>query len=197
MKKLLRLLIPTPVIVKKFFLIVIRGIKKLWGKSTAAKWLMSIILILLTTGGSYGIWKYYHRDDEISLSQAARIGEVTTHKLMVQIENPKGNAADAGGRYERGDIILIKPGDFSFSDAEKESFLILHMDLTDKQAEVLVRALEKKTKLKDETGRRITEETKRRKYSIDLNKVDIGNEAQKGREMDGMVYTWDVIDEKN
>jgi len=42
--------------------------------------------------------------------------------------------------------VLIKDGGFEFSDAEKEGFLILHMDLTDKQAEVLVQSLQQKAK---------------------------------------------------
>jgi hypothetical protein len=135
----------------------------------------------------------------LSLSQAARIGQVTTHKLMVQIENRNCPPEIASGCYERGDIVLIKPSDFEFSDAEKTSFLILNMDITDNQAEVLVKSLEQKAKVqpkeKSPDGRPQMDQLKIRKYTVDLKKISLGDDITAGKVIDA-IYKWDIVREK-
>jgi hypothetical protein len=186
-------------IIKNLFLIIIEEIIKIFTIPKRRKWAVIIIIILILTGGGYKIWKYYRpdpNDPNISLAQAAKIGEVTTHKLLVEIENPKCPPAIANGCYERGDIVLIKPGDFEFSDAEKEGFLILRMDLTEKQSELLVRSLDKGGGGKGPDGQPNTQQLKMRRCGVDLSKIGIGNDDQKGREVEGRVYKWDIISEK-
>jgi hypothetical protein len=177
-------------------------IVKLFVVPRRRKWTIIVIIILVVFGGGYKAWRYYHPkadDQNLSLAQAAKIGTVTTHKLMVQIENRNCPPEIASGCYERGDIVLIKDGGFEFSDAEKEGFLILHMDLTDKQAEVLVQSLQQKAKEqpkeKTPNGQPAMDQLKMRKYAVDLGKIGIGNDDQKGREVD-TVYKWDIIKEK-
>jgi hypothetical protein len=187
-----------PTIIKNFFLIIYDETKKLMRRSKIFKWAFWVVLILLLAGGGYKIWRYYRpnpNDPNLSLSQAAKIGQVTTHKLMVEIENPKCSPAMASGCYERGDIVLIKPGDWEFSDAEKTGFLILHMDLTDKQAEVLVRSLDKNTNQKGPNGEPQAQQLKMRRYAVDLQKIGIADNDQNGREVD-TIYKWDVVKEK-
>jgi hypothetical protein len=155
------------------------------------------LIILVAIGGYFGIKKYLryraiHKND-ITLEEASRMGEKTRHKLMVQIQNIKGNAE---GRYQRGDIVLIKPGDFEFSEAEKTGFLILHMDITDKQAEVLVRSLQKDTGKDDSHGEPQMDSVKRRKYMIDFSKIGISENDQQGRERKDKIFGWDVVIEK-
>lgn len=134
--------------------------------------------------------------DKVSLEQAAKMGEMATHKLMIQIENPKGKAEDASGRYERGDIILIMPSDHQFSAAEKEGTLIIKMDLTEKQAEVMVQSLSKETNQKDERDRPQEETLKRRKFAADLAKIGISEGDEKGREIENKIFGWDIVYEK-
>jgi hypothetical protein len=150
-------------------------------------------------GGGVYWYKKKHRFDnpeaKMTLKEAAKIGEITTHKLLVQIEIPKGNPEDLKGRYERGDIVQVSPGEKEFSEAEKTGFLILKMDLTDKQGELLMRSLESESEEKDPDGRPMMKTLKRRKYAIDLQKIGIGEEVQRGKEVD-QVYKWDIVNEK-
>lgn len=160
-----------------------------------------IAAIILAAAGlaTFTFFKLKNKDkplDKMTLEQAAKMGESATRKLMIQIESPKGKAEDAAGMYERGDIILIMPADHQFSTAEKEGMLIVKMDLTEKQVEVMVQSLSKETKEKDETGKLKEETLKRRKYSADLAKVGIAPEDEKGREIEDKVFNWDIVREK-
>lgn len=230
-KKTLRLL---PVILKNFFPVVLGDLKDFLKRSRLARWVLAILILLILSFSGYRIWKYYHYDPDspdLTLAQAGRIGEVTTHKLLVQIENRPCPGSDSGC-YERGDIVLVKPGDWEFSDGEKEGFLILHMDITDKQAEVLVRSIEKKVASAPKPVEKQTESlpaekapradarptlgemastekseepedvpstmetVKLRKYAVDLEKIRIKADEQKGREVSGQIYKWDIVLEK-
>ena len=181
---------------------------KLFTIPARRKWTIRLLIVLVIAGGGYKVWQYYHpgaNDQNLSLSQAAKIGQVTTHKLMVQIENRNCPPEIASGCYERGDIVLIKPGDFEFSDAEKTGFLILPMDLTDKQAEVLVQSLQQKAKTQPASpaggpkdnpgGQPQMEQLKMRKYAVDLKKIGIGDDVGSGKVVE-TVYKWDVVKEK-
>lgn len=192
-------------IIKNLFLITYDESRKLLRKSKVARWIFALVIIFLLIGGGYKVWRYYRpdpNDPNLSLAQAAKIGQVTTHLLLVQIENRNCPPAIANGCYERGDIILIKPADFQFSDAEKAGFLILKMDLTDKQAEVLVQSLQQKAKNqpalsagKTSGGQPLMDQLKIRKYTIDLQKIDIGPDMTAGRVVNA-VYKWDIVKEK-
>jgi hypothetical protein len=168
--------------------------------SKKTKIIGAIILILILAGGVFYFLKNKRasgpKDEKITLEQAAQIGEKTTHKLLVQIEEPKGRPEDLKGRYERGDIVLIAPGDKEFSEAEVSGFLIIKMDLTEKQAEMLVRSKETETGEKDESGQPMTEQLKRRKYSVDLGKAGIAPDDFAGREISGRIFKWDIVSEK-
>ncbi|HLN18805.1 MAG TPA: hypothetical protein VK255_01380 [Patescibacteria group bacterium] len=189
-------------IIKNLFLILVEAVRDLIVKIGIKKFAAVVILVLVLGFGGYKMWQYFRpdpNDSNLSLAQAAKIGEVTTHKLMVMIEKRNCPSEIASGCYERGDIVLIKPADFEFSDGEKESFLILNMDITDKQAEVLVRSLEQKAKVqpkeKSPDGRPQMEQLKIRKYAVDLKKIGIGDDVTSGKEA-GEIYKWDVVKEK-
>lgn len=189
-------------ILKNLFLILIYEIKKIIIIPKRRKIAGVVILVGLVIGGGYKTWRYIHpreTDQNLSLWQAARVGQATTHFLMVQIENKNCPPEIASGCYERGDIVLIKPSDFQFSDGEKESFLILKMDITDAQADVLVRSLEQKSKVqpKEKTpdGRPTMDQLKIRRYAVDLAKIGISSNDTKGRVAD-TVYKWDIVKKK-
>jgi hypothetical protein len=121
---------------------------------------------------------------------------------MVQIENRNCPPEIASGCYQRGDIVLIKDGGFEFSDAEKTGFLILRMDLTDKQAEVLVQSLQQKAKNQPASsagkapgGQPAMDQLKMRKYAVDLKKIGIDDNITSGKEAN-TVYKWDIVNEK-
>jgi hypothetical protein len=158
--------------------------------------LLASVALVILFGSVYGIYRYrqwLYRDENLTLSRAAKVGEVTTHKLMVQIEEPRS----AQGRYERGDIVMATPGDKEFSEAEKGGFLILRMDITEKQAEILMRSLMEKTGEKDELGKPIESMAKRRKHAIDLSEIGIAADDFRGREMTDKIWKWDIVIEKD
>lgn len=173
-------------------------------KIVSYKPLMIFIASIVTIVAIIFGWRWYQKNarENPSLSQAAKMGEMTTHKLMVQIENKNCPPEMASGCYERGDIVLIKEGAWEFSSAEKEGFLILHMDITDKQAMVLVRSIEEKSKNQPPKDKEIKdmpeamETVKMRKYAVDFKKIGISPDDQKGREIADKVYKWDVVKEK-
>lgn len=188
-------------VLKNLFLIAFHEIRKIFRKHSWLVWVAwAVIFSAVIWGGVVGYKKYkrytYLHRDEVSLSQAAEMGEMVTQKLMVQIESPKGNPEDLKGRYQRGDIVLIKPGDFEFSEAEKTGFLILHMDLTQKQAEILVRSKQIDSGKNGPGGEPQLDTLARRQYKVSLEKIGIGDDDQKGREISDKIFKWDVIAEK-
>lgn len=163
-----------------------------------------IILVILSAAilivGSVLIWQKNKTPKEPTLQEASKMGELATHKLLVQIENPKGKAEDLAERYERGDIVLIFPSEHQFSLAEKEGFLILQMDLTPAQAEILVKALEEEKTFWQEItsrGEKTPKNLKRRRFAVDLSKIGVGPDDQKGKEIGDKIFEWDIIIEKN
>lgn len=188
-------------IIKNLFLIILYETKKVFRAHTWVAWVLAVAIL---AGGVWGgVWGYkkYQRHkaiygDDVSLKEAAKMGEAVTHKLLVQIENPKGNPEDVKGRYQRGDIVLIKQGDFQFSQAEKSGFLILRMDLTEKQAEILVRSKEADTGKDDPDGRPQLEILARRRYVVDLGKIGLAESDQTGREIEDKIFKWDTVIEK-
>lgn len=165
------------------------------------------ITIIIFFAGSFWLWKNDQNQKQPTLQEAAEIGEAATHKLMVQIENPKGRAEDLAGRYERGDIVLIFPANHQFSTAEKEGFLILQMDLTPMQAQLLTQSLREQKM--DSTSSPLKafwqnvinskepeKNLKRRKFTVDLAKIGIAPDDQKGREIDDQIFNWDIVTEK-
>ena len=129
-------------------------------------------------------------DDGMTLKKASKIGEKATHKLLVQIEASRGE-----GRYDRGDVVLTASSTKQFSPAEKSGFLIIKMDLTPKQAEILTRSLDRVSEELDPEGMPIRETLKRRKYAVDLEEIGIAADDFKGREVNE-IYKWGVLFEK-
>ena len=162
-----------------------------------------IAAIMLIIAGIFWVWKKVHLsklgnpDQTMSLGAAAKIGQVSTHKLMIAIENPKCPTDQENTCYQRGDIVLIMAGDHEFSTAEKEGFLIVKMDMTDKQAELMTLSLEKVTGQDKETGAPKTDTLKRRKFMVQLDKLGIAADDQKGQEITDKTFKWDeVVKEK-
>lgn len=164
----------------------------------AKKIYIAVIAVAILIAGFFIFWEKNQTPQQPTLQEAGKIGELATNKLMVQIENPKGNAEDIKGRFERGDIVLIFLANHQFSLAEKEGFLILQMDLTPTQAQLLTQSLqEQKTFWQDmispkEPGKNL----KRRKFTVDLAKIGIVPNDQKGREIEDKIFSWDIITEK-
>jgi len=157
------------------------------------KKIIIIFLAIFLIGGGFIFYKKNHPtavdNQKMTLKQASKIGEMTTHQLLVQIKK-------TGSSYERGDIILTKPADWEFSDTEKSIFLIVKMDLTPKQGELLALSLIREIGKKDETGQPVEESLKRRKFYVDLEKSGISQDDEKGGVVEDKIFQWDILKEK-
>jgi len=132
--------------------------------------------------------------DTMTLSQAASQGQMVEMKLLVQIETPQGRADDANSRLERGDVVLAKPVDWQFSDAEKSGFLIIKVKLNETLANLIIHPLFGSSTSKNEPAS--PEQLKRRKFAVDLAKIGIAKDDEKGREVDDKTFDWNVLTQK-
>ena len=178
----------------------IRGLGHLVGKLGVKKTIAIVLILgLLGSLGWLG-WKHFHHPntgnpyDYLTMNQAAKMGDMKDYKLMIKITKPKNNKEN----FQRGDIVLIMPGDHKFSPAEKSGFLIIKMKLTKKQTELLTQSLDKIKREKDkETGQPKRETLARRKFSVDLAKIGIPDNVQRGREINDKTFDWkDVVVKK-
>ena len=156
---------------------------------------IGIVLILAAIAFSVGFFFFKKADpreqlQNMTMSQAAKIGEKKTMKLLVQINNPSGEETS-----QRGDVILSAPEDRQFSIAEEQGFLIIKVALTDKQAELL--ALPKEKKKKDaKEGEPEYEQVLQRKFYVDLEKLGVGKEETRGKVIEDKVFDGDILKEK-
>jgi len=162
------------------------------------------LAFLILLGAGFLAWRVFLKNknsepdnNKLTMAAASKIGEIATHKLLVQIRKPADNSEKSNGRYERGDVVLVAPADHGFSDAEKAGFLIIKMEITPKQAEILTLALQKDNGTEDPKQNPLRESIKRRKFYLDLAAIGISDDEEKGREIEDQVFKWDVLREKN
>jgi len=205
----------TPTIAKNLVLIcwdwLRRGILSVWKwKIRLYKkfgWKFSVaavaLIVLIIIGGVFS-YRAWHRNslipaiDKLSLAQAAKMGTKTTHELLIQIENSKCNPAMSHTCYQRGDVVLTVEGEKQWSEAETEGFLIIKMDLTPTEAQLLVHPLETLSdkKTNDPSGRPNFDQKQLRRFAVDLTKIGIGAEDQSGRLVEDKIFTSDMLIEK-
>ncbi|MBU4347484.1 hypothetical protein KJ586_03940 [Patescibacteria group bacterium] len=99
-----------------------------------------------------------------------------TYDLLIK----KAQTGTGAGAYQEGDIVAIKPLGHEWSSGEIQNFWIAQMELTETQAEELMKPKEKETGEKDESGLSVMEMEARRKYFIDIN---ILSRMEKGEEL--------------
>lgn len=156
--------------------------------------LFTLVLLAVLGGIGFGVyeiikWAKGPADPyEMSLTDAGKEGEAKTYQLMIKIDRPKGNAS---GGYERGDIILSAPEDKEWSLAEKEGFLIVKMKITEAQAGLLTQSKENPAEReKDPEKRSGAENVPLRRFTVDLAKLGIADDDEKGRVIVDKVFEW-------
>ncbi len=199
-----------PIIIKNLFLIGGEELVKLIKRKGLKKTFLFLLVIGVIFSGAFWVYLHYfssYFSQENSLAQAGKIGKVSPYKLMIKINGKKQSSSD---NYQRGDIILIQSADHQFSTAEKNGFLIIKVELTSKQAELLTQALvekakEEKTKNKENKENKDEKDQEKefqkhqekiiqlRKYYVDLKKIGIGSNVQRGREIDDKTFRWEDI----
>ena len=109
-------------------------------------------------------------DEEAAPAQAG------SYELLIKITESEARARETGGGgYKEGDIVMIKPAGYLWGAEEREKFLIIQADLTDKEAKELMMP-EKKVIGFDKNGNSVTELVRKRKYRIDINKQGLARE---------------------
>lgn len=155
------------------------------------------VSVLVFAGLIWGLVTLLGKSPENQLKSAAKEGEMKTFQLMVMINRPKGNTETSGQSFQRGDIVLFAPEDKEFSIAEQEGFLIIKSRLTEQQANLLVSSLEQmKEQINPEEKPKENVEVKQvplRTYAVDLKKIGIGDDQERGVVISDKVFDWKEI----
>ncbi len=160
-------------------------------------------IVLVAIGIFFVVYKNKQNEkaspSEMSLSLAATIGEKKIYQLLIKINS----GSDQVGGFQRGDIVLIAPEDKEFSIAEQTGFLIIKMNLTETQTQLFVSApLEAQENMKnidkDKEEKPVENKNQNiRRVSVDLEKIGIPTDEQKGRVISDKVFQWnDIVIEK-
>lgn len=111
--------------------------------------------------------------DAVSADPAA-----TPHELLIKVTDEAGAEPSAEAlRYQAGDIVLIRPAGAEWSEAEKNSYLILQANLTPTAVDLLMSPVEVPTGEVDAQGTPVMRMAGRRKFRIDLTFFDLKSNA--------------------
>jgi len=111
--------------------------------------------------------------DAVSVDPAA-----TPHELLIKVTEEAGAEPSTDAlRYKAGDIVLIRPAGSEWSEAEKNSYLILQANLTPEAVGLLMSPVETPTGEVDADGKPMTRLAGRRKFQIDLSLFDLKSKA--------------------
>jgi len=161
-------------------------------------------LVVLIVGGYLG-YKYLK-------PQPKKVYEAL---IAVRSQANADPVEDAKNSLKAGDVLLLLPEGHRWSDTEKVSYLILKMNLTEKQAQTLVSPEEKKAvipKPKTDEEKKIAEERKKaegdrqqmetvraRRYRVKLEELDKNFDPnillEKQPYLD-KIYDWKIVEKK-
>ena len=170
------------------------------------------ICFLIIIGGYFSFRKIFKPDPK-------QIYEVA---VMVRDQYNSNPEEDKKTSLKIGDVLVVQKVGHNWSNTEKVSYLILKMNLTEKQKAKLTQAKEKEIKFKNltkEEQARIKEEKKRakdsgeeyheeqkteiliaREYYIDLSKEEFkgfsANNLLSGQPYIDDVFDWDIVERK-
>lgn len=162
--------------------------------------IVSLILILLVIAGWFGYKKLHPGPqlpvaDTMSLAEAAKIGTKAPYQLLIQIADKNCDPSIASGCFQRGDVVLAVPGEKQWSIAEQQGFLIIKMDLTPMEVQLLTHPLEKLSSQQrsNSSSEPLFDQQKARRFTVDLAKLGIGPDVQRGQIISDKTFTEDVI----
>jgi hypothetical protein len=161
-------------------------------------------LVVLVVGVSFG-WKYLK-------PQPKKVYEAL---IAVRSQSNADPVEDAKNSLKAGDVILVLPEGHRWSDTEKFSYLLLKMNLTEKEAQTLVSPEEKKAVIpkpktdeekkqqaerkKAEGDRQQMETVRARRYRIKLEELDKNfdpNVLLNGQPYLDKIYDWKIVEKK-
>ena len=162
-----------------------------------------LIFLLISIGivfwGGYELYQTYLQKTEFT--RAGKQGEVKTYQLLIQIQKRNGTPEILAQGFQRGDIVLFTDENKQFSTAEQEGFLIIKMHLTQSQADLLTSSIaevkQQKNPQKPEENPKQQGQKPLRRYFVDLEKIGITSEQNKGQVIADKIFEWaGVVKEK-
>lgn len=164
-------------------------------KKRFALFVAGIIVIIAGIGFvAYKAVKNYQQTpaiERLTLADAAKNGPKQTVQLLVQI------SSNGGGGLERGDVVLTAPADKQFSIAEQEGFLIIKVNLTQDEQNLLALSLKQQSGIfASQQDKMNTKEIKLRKFAVDLAKVGINPSETTGKVIADKVFEDDILLQK-
>jgi hypothetical protein len=108
------------------------------------------------------------------LAKAKNAPGVKSYELLIKTS---GSADPNPLSYRAGDIVMIKPAGFKWSETEKSGFLILTVDLDDEAIAKLLSPRQIESGKKDKKGNSIMYTTARRSSGVDLSKFDLSQKS--------------------
>jgi hypothetical protein len=166
-----------------------------------------VIIAILVIGIGWGIIsaiKYIHYRGNTKtwseeMKEAEKNGKKTEMKILVQIAPPPpGSNPNDPSSTARGDILASYPADKEFSVAEKEGFLIINVELTEKEAELIVKPIQEMKEMEGINGSKKQKATnlKAHRFGVNLSDIGISEDDFRGREINNKVYNDKMIYEK-
>lgn len=161
-------------------------------------------LVVLVVGASLG-WKYLK-------PQPKKVYEAL---IAVRSQSNADPVEDAKNSLKAGDVLLLLPEGHKWSETEKVSYLILKMNLTEKEAQTIVSPEEKKAvepkpttdeekkraeeRKKAEGNRQQMETVRARRYRIKLEELDKNfdpNILLERQPYLDKIYDWKIVEKK-
>lgn len=159
-------------------------------------------LVLLIVGASLG-WKYLKPQPK----------QVYEALIAVRSQNNADPVEDAKNSLKAGDVLLLLPEGHRWSDTERLSYLLLKMNLTEKEAQTLVSPQEKKAAIpkpktdeekkqaeerkKAEGDRQQMETVRARQYRIKIEELNINADAIiTAQPYPDKIFDWRIVEKK-
>ncbi len=172
------------------------------------------LVVMVLIAGGFWIFNFFTKDK----------GESFVYEVLVQVRDKKSSndpVEDAKTSFKKGDVLLTKKGESSWSATEKVSYLILKMELTEDQNQKLTMSVEKEMDKKEikkeleqfkenregfleEEIEKIEEELKQRKEIVAIRKYRINMEEFfsdfvptdliQGQPYQKEVYDWSMVE---
>jgi len=134
-----------------------------------------------------------------------QVSVLKEYELLVKLgDNYSSNPnEDAKASFKEGDIIVVKPAGYEWSQNERDSFLIVKVTMTEQEAAELTQPKTAAIGKLDKDGKPVEEIVRMRKNKVDLKKLgtSVTKRLRKGatsanRVLDDKILTTAVISEK-
>lgn len=160
--------------------------------------LLAIVCLAVVLGGIL-IFQKGGIDLSAKKEQGDQASGRQTYEAMVVIRdqiNPDPEE-DRKNSLKRGDVIIVRPEGHEWSGTEYKSYLLVKMELTEKDLEKLLVPLEGEIGKDEKTGEAKKETVIARRYKIDLDKIGFaGSQVISGQPLKDKVFGEEIIEEK-